>query len=841
MKGSELRLIEYMEGSKKRFIIPVYQRNYDWKIENCKQLYDDLIQVIKNNSKTHFFGSIVSVYEPSGRNTEFLIIDGQQRLTTMSLLFLAMYNLLEEKIIISEDESLKDQIYEDFLVDKYQPQEKRMKLKPIKNDQKAFSKLFNSKDDYIKDSNLTINYSYFYERIQKQEITIDELFDAICRLEIINITLNNEDNPQLIFESLNSTGLDLSEGDKIRNYILMGLPKQKQDEYYEKYWNCIEKCTKYDVSSFIRDYLSVKQLVIPSQKKVYINFKKYVEDSSLKIIEILEDLLSYAKRYNILLCGKTSSKELNSCINRLNRLETTVTRPFFLEVLRLYDENQINLNEVAEAFSITESYLFRRTICDLPTNALNKIFLLLNREIMRYDGTDSNYIEKLKFALLSKKDRARFPNDDDFSLMFTEKPIYQMNSKNKIYILERLENFGTLEDKDIYRHYDEGEYSIEHIMPQHLTPAWIKELGDSYEEIHDTWLHRIANLTLTAYNSKYSNSTFVEKKTMKNGFEDSGIRLNTYVSKKDKWTLAELRDRNDYLLKRALDIWAFPSTNYKPQEKQLDSYTLDDEASFLSGIQIAKFVYKGTEQPVVSWVEMYTKVLRALYLEDKTIITKIALSTDDELSIHFSTNKRIFKKCDEIGDNVYVQTNTNTQSKLSVLNRLYKLYGMNPTDLVFYLRDSNDKEDEKGTRFEIRRKYWEYALKFIKEENFDNKSFDNVNTSKENWINGTFGIGGFAICCIANYDFARVDVYFGKTNANENKIAFDNVMLHKLEIESNFGVNLEWDRGDDVKRSIISYRLENVSIYNENDWLQIAKFHAKWSKKFIDAIVPYLK
>ena len=841
MKGSELRLIEYMEGSKKRFIIPVYQRNYDWKIENCKQLYDDLIQVIKNNSKTHFFGSIVSVYEPSGRNTEFLIIDGQQRLTTMSLLFLALYNLLEEKIIISEDESLKDQIYEDFLVDKYQPQEKRMKLKPIKNDQKAFSKLFNSKDDYIKDSNLTINYSYFYERIQKQEITIDELFDAICRLEIINITLNNEDNPQLIFESLNSTGLDLSEGDKIRNYILMGLPKQKQDEYYEKYWNCIEKCTKYDVSSFIRDYLSVKQLVIPSQKKVYINFKKYVEDSSLKIIEILEDLLSYAKRYNILLCEKTSSKELNSCINRLNRLETTVTRPFFLEVLRLYDENQINLNEVAEAFSITESYLFRRTICDLPTNALNKIFLLLNREIMRYDGTDSNYIEKLKFALLSKKDRARFPNDDDFSLMFTEKPIYQMNSKNKIYILERLENFGTLEDKDIYRHYDEGEYSIEHIMPQHLTPAWIKELGDSYEEIHDTWLHRIANLTLTAYNSKYSNSTFVEKKTMKNGFEDSGIRLNTYVSKKDKWTLAELRDRNDYLLKRALNIWAFPSTNYKPQEKQLDSYTLDDEASFLSGRQIAKFVYKGIEQPVVSWVEMYTKVLRALYLEDKTIITKIALSTDDDLSIHFSTNKRIFKKCDEIGDNVYVQTNTNTQSKLSVLNRLYKLYGMDPTDLVFYLRDSNDKEAEKGTRFEIPRRYWGYALKFIKEENFDNKSFDNVNTSKENWINGTFGIGGFAICCIANYDFARVDVYFGKTNANENKIAFDNVMLHKLEIESNLGVNLEWDRGDDVKRSIISYRLENVSIYNENDWLQIAKFHAKWSKKFIDAIVPYLK
>lgn len=272
MKGSECRLIEYMEGSRKRFIIPVYQRNYDWKTENCKKLYDDLVKVIKNNRRSHFFGSLVSVYEPSGRNTEFLVIDGQQRLTTVSLLFLAMYNLISNGIIVPEDASLGGQIYEDFLVDKYQPQDTRIKLKPVKNDQKAFGKLFDSADEHIRESKLTMNYNYFYDRIQKQEITIDQLFDAICRLEIINITLNNEDNPQLIFESLNSTGLDLGEGDKIRNFILMGLPAKEQDEYYEKYWNRIEECTKYDVSLFVRDYLSVKQLVIPSQKKIYISF-----------------------------------------------------------------------------------------------------------------------------------------------------------------------------------------------------------------------------------------------------------------------------------------------------------------------------------------------------------------------------------------------------------------------------------------------------------------------------------------------------------------------------------------------------------------------------------------
>ena len=415
MKGSECRLIEYMEGSKKRFIIPVYQRNYDWKTENCKQLYDDLIKVIKNNRRSHFFGSLVSVYEPSGRNTEFLVIDGQQRLTTVSLLFLAMYNLINGGVIVQKDASLGKQIYEDFLVDKYQPEETRIKLKPVKNDQKAFGKLFDSVDEHIRESNLTANYNYFYERIQKQEITIDELFDAICSLEIINITLNNEDNPQLIFESLNSTGLDLSEGDKIRNFILMGLHSKEQDEYYDKYWNHIEECTKYDVSSFVRDYLSVKQLAIPSQKKIYISFKEYVEQQSIGTEELLKELLAYAKRYEILLCGGTKNRSLDSCIYRLNRLETTVTRPFFLEVLRLYDEGKLDMSQIADIFLITENYLFRRTICDLPTNALNKIFLLLHREIIRYENNDVDYVEKFKYALLSKKEKARFPDDDEFS------------------------------------------------------------------------------------------------------------------------------------------------------------------------------------------------------------------------------------------------------------------------------------------------------------------------------------------------------------------------------------------------------------------------------------------
>lgn len=841
MKGSECKFVKYMSGDDKRFVIPVYQRNYDWKMENCKQLYDDLIKIIKSERKSHFFGSLVSVYNPDGNNEEYLVIDGQQRLTTVSLLFLAMYNLIDQGIVIPADANLPQKILKTYLIDQWQPEDTRIKLKPVKNDQTAYKKLFTEKDEPIREYNLTMNYEYFYDRIQKQEITIDQLYEAICCLEIINIKLDKDDDPQLIFESLNSTGLDLSEGDKIRNFILMELPNDKQEKYYEEYWNRIEVCTKYDVTSFVRDYLSVKQYATPQQKKIYTTFKDYVDFGKLETEPLLEDMLCYAKRYQILLGGKTSSSELNGCISRLNRLETTVTRLFFLEVLRLNEEGALTITETTEVFRITETYLFRRSICDLPTNALNKIFLMLHREIMRYDGTDDSYVEKFKYALLSKREKARFPDDSEFVEAFEKKPVYLMNSKNKLYILERFENSGTAEDKDVYRHCDEGTYSIEHIMPQHLTPVWQKELGEDYELIHEQWLHRIANLTLTAYNSQYSNSSFTEKKTTKNGFADSGIRMNFWIAQQDKWTLEELESRNRELMTKALEIWTSPTTSFKPVEKQMEAYTLEDEDA-MTGRLIARFSFKNTEQPVTSWVDMYQRVIEILYAEDKTVITKLAVSDDDSIAYHFSTNPETFAKCVTIGDGIYVWTNTSTQNKLAVLNRLFALYGENPADLVFYLRDEGEgNEDEPGSRHELRRRFWAYALPIISGA-FDHKGpFSNVSPSRENWINGYFGVSGFSLCCVANYDSARVELVFSKADKEENKRVFDTILLHKQEIEVAFGVSLMWNRGDEKISSKVYVQLSSVSIEKEVDWLQMAHFHAEWCKKFYDVIVPYLQ
>lgn len=832
MKGTGTRLIEYMQGANKRFVIPVYQRNYDWKTENCKWLYDDLVKVNKNKRKSHFLGSIVSVYEPSEGNVELLIIDGQQRLTTVSLLFLAMYNLIKEGVIIPNDGMLGTRIYEEYLIDKYQPKETRIKLKSVKNDQQAFTKLFENEKDHILGSNLTVNYSYFYNRIQQKEITVDELYNAICCLQIIDIQLNSDDEPQLIFESLNSTGLDLTEGDKIRNFILMGLPSQLQSEYYEKYWNQIEECTKYDVSSFVRDYLSIKQSFIPSQKKIYFEFKDYVSQTALNTEDILAELLDYSKRYKILLNGNLNDKITDACINRLNRLETTVTRPFFLEVLRLYDEKKIDLSQVREIFVTTEIYLFRRVICDLPTNVLNKMFLMLHGEIIRYEKNEDNYVEKFKFALLSKKEKVRFPDDEEFSSVFSSREVFQMNRKNKLYILERIENFGTLEDKDIYGHCEDGTYTIEHIMPQTLSPVWKKELGDDYEHIHKTWLHRIANLTLTAYNSNYSNSPFNEKKSMKNGFNESGIRMNTYIAKFNKWTLSEIEQRNSLLKEKALQIWSMPVTKYKPQIIPLDTYTLDDEPALFTGRDIVKFSFINTEQMVRNWADVYIKVLQILYFDDKSIIERLAVSTDEGIAKQFSLNKFPFGQSTEIADGIYVSTNCNTPRKLSFLTKIFYQYDIDPSDLVFYLKNSNPV----GETDELRVKYWSYLIDFI-QKNHDKYYVlsEYVRPLKHNSLHVLDWI-----YCTANLDSARVDLVFAYGEKEINKKVFDYLKRHSDEIEDCLGAKLLWQRGENIKSSKISYVLNDVSVTNKLDWEKMVVFHAEWSKKFLDVIVPYL-
>ena len=845
MKGSEARMTGFMEGADKRYIIPVYQRKYDWKLENCRQLYDDLKKIVQDKRDSHFFGSIVSSVVPNGSKIEYHIIDGQQRLTTITLLLLAIRNLIAQKKISSDEGRLDEQINQRFLVSPWAKEDDQIKLRPVKSDREALAKLFGEEEDYDPTSNLTLNYRFFCDQILKEVIPVDDLYGAIGKLEIISITLDQGDNAQLIFESLNSTGLALTEGDKIRNYILMGQAPKDQSKLYDVYWTTIERCTGNDVSGFVRDYLSVKQQVTPTISNVYRIFKDYAENTRLPIETLLEDLRRYARLFEKLLTCKSGlkSQKLDDCLYRMARLEIVVTRPFLMEVLRLNQDNKLTVDDVLQIFLITENYLFRRNICEVPTNALNKIFLNLNREILRYDNTADNYVQKFIYALLSKKESGRFPDDEEFTTALSTKQVYQMRGKYKAYLFERFENFGTIETKDVYTHLDNNVYTIEHIMPQHLTPAWTEALGANAAEIHTTWIHRLANLTLTGYNPNLSNKTFSEKRDSKEGgYKASGLKMNQKISNKESWGLTELEERNNEMIALAKKIWSYPQTAFVPAEKEFDSCTLDDENAELTGRDIAKYSYQNVEQPVTSWADMFEHVVKFLHQKDKSVLSGLAFSgSSTDLANYVSSTEEGLRSTLKIDDHIFVERNTSTAMKMSILRRLFALYNADPMDLVFYLKDTESEKVAEANRYEIRKRYWTYALPIIQKQHAHRGSFTNCSPTTSNTTSGFFGISGFQIICTANYDDAAVHFYLGKGDASKNKEAYDLLYYHREEIEAQLGITLNWDRADHCKASWIGYHLRDVSITNETDWPRMAKFHAEWSDKLCNAILPYLQ
>ena len=493
MKGEERYLLNLLEGTKTRFVIPVYQRNYDWKIENCKQLFDDLEDVITEGVESHFFGSIVS--KADGPDTR-IVIDGQQRITTSYLLLLALVSKLRSGAISSEDDSLADMINEEYLIDKWHKSERKLKLKLIKDDQAAFEAIYSANaEKFIQDSNVTQNFIYFCGRIDKTKLTADQLRDAIERLMIIDIKLDKEDDAQRIFESLNSTGLDLNEGDKIRNFILMGLDARMQEEYYEKYWNEIEKNTGYDVSSFARDWLAAVRRKTPAIKKVYSVFKDYVKAEAFDTRVLLEELLKYSKHFKTIASANSGNHKLDAVLRRLILLDMSVMNPFTLNLLEYRRCGEISDQEVIETLKSVETYLFRRWVCKVPTNALNKVFETLHSEVLRGVKDGGAYPEVLNKVLLSKEGSGHFPDDAEFIQAFEERDFYRIASY-KYYLFDRLENGDSLERVNVIDNLREESFSVEHIMPQTLSTSWQQDLGDDFAAIHARWLNRERSETM---------------------------------------------------------------------------------------------------------------------------------------------------------------------------------------------------------------------------------------------------------------------------------------------------------------------------------------------------------
>lgn len=848
MNGQGKLLTHFLKNADK-LIIPVYQRNYDWREEQCRKLFQDLVRTVQNKKRWHFFGGIVSVSDPMGSSSDYLVIDGQQRITTVSLLLLAMANLIKEGVVTPEDDTLYAQITKKYLVDEINPKARKVKLKPIKGDQDAYDRLWGNPEDYAKSSNITQNYLFFYNEIQKQTVTIDQLFKAVEKLQIIDITLTPpDDDPQLVFESLNSTGLDLNEGDKIRNFVLMGLDIEEQERYYDSYWNPIEKNAgynkqnnSYDVSPFIRDYLSIKQKKTTGMKDIYNEFKAYAEKRPGEMEDIMKELLAYARRYNKLRVGHQGFPvKLRASLYRLNRFESSVTMPFLMEVLRLQEENIniLSLDDVTEICRTVEAYLFRRAICDLPSNTLTKVFLTLCSDIKRFDGTYSNFVEKMKYVLATKREKAAFPDDETFIEGLRFKNVYAMLPRYKAYLFERFENGDSNEYKEIYSRLDSGEYTIEHIMPQKLTPAWISELGEDAEKIHADWLHSLANLTLTAYNSKYSNSPFSEKKTMEDGYLQSGIKMTQWIAKKEHWSLAELEDRCGHLTQQALPLWPYATSSYVPPQKQYDEVSLDDDTS-LTGHMIVKYRFHGIEHAAASWVEMYTEVLKELHNGNRTYLNYLADADESvELSAQVSRKPDSYNSCAKIDEDIYVFTGTSTQHKVNLLRKFFEEYAQDPADLVFFLDDNKDAgSDDEAERHVIRRKYWAQALPAIQEAT---GTFAYVNPTKNNSIMGATGQGCVYLCCVANYDSARVEIYIDTGDYQKNRDIYKQFASHRDEIESAYGKALTWACQDDTRACKIFDEVKEVGVKNEKDWEYMISFHSEHAAKLFSAAKKYL-
>lgn len=692
MKGDAQPLIKFFDGSDKRFIIPLYQRNYDWKEDNCEQLFQDLIKLHESDRKSHFFGSIVSSIQ-SGTEDRY-IIDGQQRITTVSLMLIAMVNAKKEGLIEADDAKLVEKIFKRYLVDEYQEDERKVKLNPIKKDMQAFDALlYKPKDQYIKESNVTRNYDFFFDKIIHCGLTLDELFETIKKLEVINIRLDEDDDPQLIFESLNSTGLDLSEADKIRNYLLMSLAPTEQDDLYSRFWNPIEEFTKYDPSSFVRDYLTMKQGKIGRIDRIYFIFKEYAESAGIGRTALLEDMHHYARIYSQIDNAQVGTEKLNRKLNQLRTLDSTIAYPYFMAFFDFTSKEGLSENEIYKVIDVVEAYWARRIICNLPSNTLNKVFATLHRDVLNHInkvGNDSvpSYLEVLIYVLLKKGRSSVFPTDEEVAEDFVSRQVYKMPTNLRMFILERMENRDNNERHDVVKELTEKNITIEHIMPQTLSDEWKTALGDEWKRIHQQYLHTMANLTLTGYNSQYSNLTFIKKRDMEKGFKDSAFRLNNYVKSCEQWTETELKQRQQELLQVFMNLWPMPTTSFEVTKQEAESASLDEEDFEFTGKKLQAYILHGVRYTVNTWKEMLVQVCGHLLLEKRSTLEWLCANEKSG----FHTIPESWRR--ELAPNMYVWTDNSTATKISILNGMFAECNIPTSELVFEFRSDQEGEDE---------------------------------------------------------------------------------------------------------------------------------------------------
>ncbi|MEI8372326.1 MAG: DUF262 domain-containing protein [Planctomycetota bacterium] len=595
MKATEAKLLDFLKKSP-QFIIPIYQRTYSWTEKECKQLWDDILRTGRNDDiSAHFVGSIVYIekglYQVTSQSP-LLVIDGQQRLTTLTLLLTAMARALEKLAEGSRepvDGFSPRKLRNYYLVNPEEEGERHHKLILSQTDKDTLIAL-TAGNELPHEPSLRVsdNYALFESWIDGCKDDLVSVCKGLAKLIVVDIALSrDQDNPQLIFESMNSTGRELTQADLIRNFILMGLEPNLQTDLYKKYWRPMEVDfgqeaygTHFD--GFMRHYLTVKTGDIPNVREVYEAFKDYARLPNVAkagVEALVTDIRAFTRYFCAMALGAEPDPDLKLAFHDLRELKVDVAYPFLLELYHDYATGVLPCADFVTAVRLVEAYVFRRAICAIPTNSMNKTFATFTKALKK-----DRYLESIQASLLLWQSYRRFPADDEFRRDLQTRDLYNFRSRS--YWLRRLENYGRKERVPV------NDYTIEHIMPQELPPAWKTALGTDWGRIHNTWLHTLGNLTLTAYNSDYSNRPFIEKREMpddpEKGLKVSPLKLNQGIGQLDHWNEDTIKARAAKLSGMALDVWVAPKLSsdvlavYKPVAPS-SGYTIADHPNLLTG------------------------------------------------------------------------------------------------------------------------------------------------------------------------------------------------------------------------------------------------------------------
>ncbi|WP_120941744.1 DUF262 and DUF1524 domain-containing protein [Helicobacter pylori] len=564
-----------IDNQKNQLVIPIYQRLYSWEKEQCKQLWDDIIKIGRDDKMSgHFIGSILYVLDGNKHSDNTLfIIDGQQRLTTTTLLLTALRDHWSDK---------RKDIEDHYLINSDKDGDKKFRLILSESDKDTLLSLIDKdkRKPSEPSSKIMENFKLFEEWIRKNTNQLETIFKGLEKLTIVWISLEKgKDDPQLIFESMNSKGMELTQTDLIRNYIVMETEAEKQEVFYNKHWRAMEENFKQSekqskredlFNKFVRHYLTIKTGKIPNINKVYVTLKDYRQKEGIGIEDLLKDLQKYCGYFCQIVFKKEADKDLNKALGFLVDLEMDVVYPLLLELYSDYSDRVLSKDDFISIIALTESYLVRRAVCGFNTNVLNKVFASFAKHIQK-----DEYFESLKVHFGSLTKEQRFPNDDEFRNSFITIDFYKKFKKKTKCFLERLEYSDTKEPVDTEK------CTIEHIMPQTLEDEWKRDLGENFQAIHDKYLHTIGNLTLTGYNPEYSNKSFQEKQGMEKGFKDSPLRLNQSLRDLESFGEEEIKKRANDLADLALKIWTYPKLDaetlekYKPKKDKKEKKAYD--------------------------------------------------------------------------------------------------------------------------------------------------------------------------------------------------------------------------------------------------------------------------